>query len=245
MSYKKLIDGFHLFKRDYYQSDKSESYKNLIEQGQKPEMLVLACSDSRIDPAILTNSDPGEFFAIRNVAALVPPYNNGGLLHGTSSAIEYAVRHLGVKHIIILGHAECGGAKALAKNDFRATDNHNFQFLHHWLDIGKQAKENVFGILKNTDEEKKIRALEQALILTSMANLLSFPWIKTKCDRSELQIHGWYFDMKEGNLLEYDTKKEQFCTIGSDSITDNPPLNTEPNLENFLQNYTCPNCCSS
>ncbi|GJL85408.1 MAG: carbonic anhydrase [Micavibrio sp.] len=242
MPYKKLIDGFHLFQKEYTSSEKGAYYKKLIGREQKPETLVIACSDSRIDPAILTHSDPGEFFGIRNVAALVPPYNNAGLLRGTSSAIEYAVRHLEIKHIVILGHEGCGGVNALATGNYQATSNHNYQFLHHWLDIGAKAKEEVSHKLHDAQDEVKTRALEQATILVSMENLLSFPWIKDKCDREELQIHGWYFDKSEGQLLEYNAKNELFEKVGDSEaapffLKDKPNLNTF--LKNYMQNCAC------
>jgi carbonic anhydrase len=235
--YKKLIDGFHRFQQGYLESEKGKEYQDLVEHGQKPETLVIACSDSRIDPAILTHSDPGEFFAVRNVAALVPPYNNAGTLHGTSSAIEYAVRHLEVKHIVILGHSSCGGVNALATDNYQATNHHNFQFLHDWLNIGMKAKEQVFTKFECSSDAEKMRILEQATILISIEILLSFPWIKDKCDREELQIHGWYFDMTEGQLLEYDAENTFFEKIAPTGGI--PPfLKNKPDLDTFLKNYT-------
>ncbi len=241
MPYKKLIDGFRLFQEEYIHSEKGDYYKNLVEHGQKPDTLVIACSDSRIDPAILTHSDPGEFFAVRNVAALVPPYNNGGKLRGTSSAIEYGVRHLEVGHIVVLGHAGCGGVNALATDNYQVTNNHDFQFLRDWLNIGAQAKEQVFQRFECSSDAEKIRALEQATILVSIENLLSFPWIKDKCDREELQIHGWYFDMEEGQLLEYTPINSCFEKIGC-SESGATFLKAKPDLDIFLENYTqsCP-----
>lgn len=244
MPYKKLVEGFYHFQKDYFKSEKKLQYQELVEEGQKPETLVIACSDSRIDPAILTNSDPGEFFAIRNVAALVPPYKSTSVLRGTSSAIEYAVRFLEVKHIVILGHSGCGGINALATGNYQVGNNHNFQFLNRWLGIGEKAKEEVFKKFHCSHEEEKIRILEQATILTSMENLLCFPWIKDKCDREELQIHGWYFDMITGELLEYNTEQKAFEKI---NYSDTPPvfLREAPDLSAFLENYTKNCACSS
>ncbi len=246
MTYKKLIDGFHIFQKDYYESEDNAFYKELAEHGQKPETLVIACSDSRIDPAILTQCDPGDLFAIRNVAALVPEYNNKrGLLRGTSSAIEYAVRHLEVKHIVILGHSGCGGVEALATGNFQATSNHSFQFLHHWLNIGTETKEGVFKTMTDVNEEERTCILGQALILNSLANLLSFPWIKDKCEREELQIHGWYFDLLKGKLLEYDPKEKLFDDIHHSEASAHF-LKDKPALADFLKNYsgTCSCSCS-
>lgn len=234
MTYSKLISGFHLFQDNYLQSE--NNYQDLVENGQRPETLVIACSDSRIDPAILTSSDPGEFFAIRNVAALVPPYNNGGKLRGTSSAIEYAVRFLKVKHIIILGHSGCGGINALATDNYQVGNNHNFQFLHDWLNIGLKAKEEVFQKFECSSEEETNSILGQATILTSIENLLTFPWIKDKCNREELQIHGWYFQMSKGELLEYNNIESAFKEIAYNKIS-TEFLKENPNLAEFLENY--------
>lgn len=237
MPYKKLIEGFEKFREDYFRSDKRVAYQKLVEEGQKPETLVIACSDSRIDPAILTNSNPGEFFAVRNVAALVPPYNNGGLLRGTSSAIEFAVRQLQVKHIVILGHAGCGGINALATGNYQATENHRFQFLHHWLNIAGQAKDAIYTQLKTAPETEKIRALEQAAIVVSLENLLSFPWIKARHDSGSLHIHGWYFDMKTGALLEYNPAQGSFENITSRTEISPAPDNADY-LIRFLEHYS-------
>jgi len=236
MPYKKLIAGFHIFKKNYFQSKDKELYQNLVDHGQKPETLIIACSDSRIDPAILTHSTPGDFFAIRNVAALVPPCNNTGILHGTSSAIEYAVRQLKVGHIVILGHAGCGGVNALATENYKAIDNNDFQFLHHWLGIAATAKEKVYNVLGEADDSTKTKALEQASILVSMENLLSFPWIKDKYTAKEVQIHGWYFDMKKGDLLEYNPATFRFEEARQHDSTE-ALLEEGLNIDSFLKNY--------
>ena len=241
MSYKELINGFNHFQEEYKNTAKGKMYKELAENGQKPETLVIACSDSRIDPAILTHSAPGEFFAIRNVAALVPPYKSASVLRGTSSAIEYAVRHLGVKHIVILGHAGCGGIQALATGNYRVGNNHNFQFLDRWLGIGQEAKDEVYKKFECSDDDEKIKVLEQASIIVSMNNLLSFPWIKDKCERKEILIHGWYFDMLNAELFEYCLAEEQFKPI-EQTDTNHSYLTNLQSLEKFLESYTrtCP-----
>lgn len=241
MPYKKLKKGFYAFRDAYFLSGKNDLYKRLVKEGQKPETLVIACSDSRIDPAILTQSDPGDFFAVRNVAALVPPYRCGGLLRGTSSAIEYAVRFLGISNIIILGHTGCGGVNALASNTYKAVDDQDFEFLRHWLNIGQEARNAVFETLVQASPEEKIRALEQAVILVSMSNLMSFPWIKERCSAGLLQIHGWHFDMAEGRILEYDPEKALFLDIDPDAAP-TPLLAEQMSLVGFLRN--CAKACS-
>ena len=196
MTYKKLIAGFHQFKETYFNSNKRVDYKKLVEEGQTPETLVIACSDSRIDPAIVTSSSPGEFFAVRNVGALVPPYDNGGMLHGTSSAIGYAVRILKVKHVVVFGHAHCGGVEALANREGRAYGE--YEFLDGWLSIGQEAKDEVDKRLEKHSPPQKIIALEQAVIVASLENLLTFPWLREAYERGDLELHGWYFDLTQG-----------------------------------------------
>lgn len=153
------------------------------------------------------------------------------------------MRHLEVKHIVILGHAGCGGINALATGNYQATSNHNFQFLHHWLNIGSEAKEKVHALLNDMPEQQKIKALEQVSILVSMENLLSFPWIKSKHSGGDIQIHGWYFDMTAGELLEYSEKDMLFEKINPRKTSADSSKN-KPDLDTFLKNYKQLYACS-
>lgn len=207
MSLEKLIDGFQGFRTAYF--GLSDCYKNLVSAGQSPEALVIACSDSRNDPALLTRSEPGDIFVVRNVAALVPPYHPDNSLHGTSAAIEFAVRGLKVKNIVVLGHALCGGIQALAgpepgEPSPAASVGPDFEFLSHWIAIGSQARTHVARIMDGQPRPVRLQALEQAAILTSLNNLMTFPWISTAVEAKTLALHGWYFDMVNGALLAYD-----------------------------------------
>ena len=225
------------FQSDFLQSKKGENFYKLVRDGQNPETLFIACSDSRIDPAILTQSDPGEFFSIRNVAAFVPPYKNEGFLNGTSSAIEYAVRFLKVKHIVVMGHADCGGIQALATDNFELEGEDDFEFLQEWLKLGKAAQSAIWDNINSQNNERKIRTLEQASILISLLNLLTYPWIKSKYDNNDLQIHGWYFEMAKGQLLEYCFEQNQFEEIKENRPHEN--LFIQPSLSNFLKINSC------
>ena len=112
---KKLIEGFQRFRAHHYERD-GTPFQQLVSQGQSPKIMVIACCDSRVDPAIITDSDPGDLFVVRNVANLVPPFEQGGGYHGTSAALEFAVRCLNVQHVIVMGHEHCGGIRALLGN---------------------------------------------------------------------------------------------------------------------------------
>lgn len=214
MHLKKLIEGYKQFHRDYYKDDPAV-YEKLVKEGQAPEVLMVACSDSRTDPALVTNSMPGDLFVVRNVAAIIPPYEQGGGYHGVSAAIEFAVRSLEVSHIVVLGHALCGGALALAN---RETTCKHYEFLENWISIGAPALQEIETELKDAGPEIKQRALEQALVVTSLKNLMTFPWVAEKVESGKIILHGWYFDIQSGKLMEFDPDTHTFKTITSHSV---------------------------
>ena len=178
-----LLEGYKKFYQKYFV--KEDIYKNLATI-QAPKSLVICCSDSRVDPAILLNCKPGEIFVVRNIGNLVPPYTPANdELHGVSAAIEYAITHLKVKNIIIIGHSNCGGIKALLALDSNSPKN----FINNWVNIARNAKEN-------NDLEKTCNNS----INISINNLKTFPIIKEKLENKELEIHGWKFSLETGKL---------------------------------------------
>ena len=202
------IEGFGRFKQDWY---KTRSQAKRVFGSQNPQVLVVACSDSRVDPAILFDCDPGDFFMIRNVASLVPPYVKDSSFHGISAAVEYAVRQLKVSDIIVLGHTNCGGIDALMKE--HSPDHEvDTEFLKQWLDIAYPAYLRV-NVMAHVDEEAKHRACERESILVSLGNLLTFPWLKERVDKQELFIHGWYFNMEAGALERWDPQEKGFVPL--------------------------------
>lgn len=209
MPFKKFLDGYKSFHKDYFRSG-DDTYKTLVRDGQSPETLVIACSDSRTDPAIVLNSKPGDLFVVRNVAAIVPPYKSDSLHHGTSAAIEFAVRGLKVKHILIMGHSLCGGVNALATHGESCA---GFEFLPQWVAIGAPALETVETELKGASPALRRRALEQAMVLVSLQNLMTFPWISERVQAGEIDLHGWYLDIADGHLLQYDPAEGVFKDI--------------------------------
>jgi carbonic anhydrase len=194
-----------VFQNDYFGPD--SSHFEPLKQGQNPRTMLIGCSDSRVDPAILTNSAPGDLFMVRNVANLVPPYQLDDALHGVSAALEFAVCHLEVEHIIVLGHSHCGGIKALMDGTCGCKGG---GFISHWMSIATPARDQILAELHDKDAELQCRAAEQAAILLSLENLHSFPFIDERILSGRLSLHGWYFDLDQGELLEYHARKGSF-----------------------------------
>jgi carbonic anhydrase len=201
----RLLAGFRSFRAAYYEQ-RPERIRNLVENGQKPEVLLIACSDSRVDPAILTNSEPGDLFVVRNVANLVPPYMPDGAYHGTSAAVEYAVRDLGVAHAIVLGHSGCGGVQALMRSV--SSNPGTREFVAPWVSIARCACDSVPE--GGEGDLSEANMVEQATVRCSVNNLMTFPWLKEKVLTEELTLHGWWFDITNGILWGLDIKTGQF-----------------------------------
>ena len=179
-----------------------------IKLGQHPQALVIACSDSRVDPAILTDSHLGDMFVVRNVANLVPPCEQSEANQGVSAAIQFAVCQLKVKQIIVLGHAHCGGINALmrGRGDHAAKDD----YLGKWVRIAEPARQQVKQVLTHKTLEEQCKACEMAAILISLDNLMAFPFVAEAVRAGELSLHGWYFDLDAGALLGYDSLSGTF-----------------------------------
>ena len=182
--------------------------KELVEKGQKPEILFVGCSDSRVTPDLMLDTKPGDMFILRNVGTFVPPSNPDDDYHGSSSAIEYAVSVLEVKHIIVCGHSHCGACKSLYQN---LNDSPNLIHVKKWLELGKRAKEyTLLAIQDKSDKEKLYRATERISIVHQMENLLTFPYIEKKVKAGEIQIHGWYYKIEDGTIEYYDGEECSF-----------------------------------
>ena len=201
----RLTSGFRRFQHRWY--DPEEQLFQTLKNGQNPLALVIACCDSRVDPVLLTDCRPGDLFVVRNVANLVPPYAPDGGRHGVSAALEYAVKHLGVQDIIIMGHACCGGIQALVSG---AEGSERDEFIGPWVDVARHALEKVDEAMPGADETDRARACELWNVRLSLENLLTFPWVKSAVDEGRLSLHGWYFDLQSGELLEYDASHEAF-----------------------------------
>jgi len=205
---ERFIAGFRTFQKDYFGPE--VSLFEPLKQGQSPKVMVIGCSDSRVDPAILTNSAPGEIFTVRNVANLVPPCEEDGGRHGVSAALEFAVCQLEVEHIIVLGHSQCGGINALMSGDCGCNGR---SFISRWMSIAEQARQKVLAELPDKDPKQQQRAAEQAAILLSLENLRSFPFIDERVNTGAIALHGWYFDIATGELLEYQSDSNAYQKI--------------------------------
>ena len=206
----KLTNGFRVFREGPFQ-DQRATYEALVDQGQKPKIVVVACSDSRVDPAIVLQADPGDLFIVRNVANLVPPYEREGHYHGTSSALEYAVQHLDVEHIIVLGHAHCGGVRSLFKK--RAQESDGNHFVPVWMSLVESAYLRVEGTMPDAPLKVKARACEQSAVLVSLENLMTFPFIRQRVGDGRLRLHGWHIDIRTCDLHVYDPARQQFEAV--------------------------------
>lgn len=208
---EKLVAGFGRFQQRYYQRER-QLFEPLVRQGQSPKVMIIACCDSRVDPAIITDCDPGDLFVVRNVANLVPPYETGGSYHGTSAALEFAVRTLRVAHVVVLGHSQCGGIRALVDGT-----GERGGFIAPWMEIAASARDAVAARLPDASPEEHVCAVEQGGIQVSLANLRTFPWIAQAVERGELRLHGWYFDIKAGALLRYDETIDAFRPLTAEA----------------------------
>jgi len=204
-----LLAGFGRFQDKYFRQE-PELFDRLRKR-QQPRAMVIACCDSRVDPAMLTGADPGDLFVVRNVANLVPPYRNGAEMPGIRADIEFGVKGLAVEHIVVLGHSSCGGIRALMDGE-GITENH-YEFIGAWVSIARQARERVMRELAHESEAVKVKACEQWAIHLSLDNLMSFPWIRERVDRGELLLHGWYFDIDRGELLGYSKQTDSFAPL--------------------------------
>ena len=193
MPIQRLIDGFKAFREEYY-GNRPDFFRGLVERGQSPDVMVIACSDSRVNPSIIAKAEPGELFVVRNVANLVPPFKPDSSYHGTSAAIEFAVRDLKVHDIIVLGHSHCGGIRRLCENYDGPKDRH---FVNSWMSIIQVAGED------GVQGEERLRHVEREAVKISLNNLLTFPWLRDRVEAGDLELHGWLFDLEEGTLLKH------------------------------------------
>jgi carbonic anhydrase len=205
---QRLIDGYGAFASGRLQSEQGR-YRELAERGQKPEIMVIGCIDSRVSPEVIFDAGPGELLVVRNVGNLVPPYQPDSMYHGVSAALEFGVGALQVKHIVVLGHAHCGGVKAFADD---AEPIFPGDFIGRWMTLMAPAAEKV-GPRGNRTEAEYITLLEQASVVNSLANLTTFPRIRAMVEAGTVKLHGAYFGVATGELSVLDEVSGEFWPI--------------------------------
>ncbi|MDA0782889.1 MAG: carbonic anhydrase [Proteobacteria bacterium] len=217
--YKRLIAGHKEFRKKYFGKE-FEEYREWASKYQKPQVMFISCSDSRVNPAILTNSSLGDIFNVSNVANIVPPYKEScNTHHSTSSAIEFAVKHLKVKHIIVMGHSYCGGVNAMyTMKDKCEETSKGFSFINPWVDIISGVRNIVKERLPDAPLEEQLRLCERRSVLVSIDNLMSFPFIKEAVEAKKLYLHGWYFNIAEASLYEYNRDSDKFETVVKENV---------------------------
>ncbi len=206
---ERFLSGFRRFQENYFGED-SQLFREL-KRGQHPATMVIGCSDSRVDPVTLTGCEPGELFVVRNVANLVPPCEDEEhhTHHSVSAALEFAVQSLKVERIIVLGHANCGGIRALMQDE----GEQNRGYLAKWLSIAAPVREHVREHYADCDPASQVAIAERASILVSLDNLLSYPWLRERVTAGQLTLTGWYFDINDGALHGFDLATRQFMPL--------------------------------
>jgi carbonic anhydrase len=190
----RLLEGYRRFRAEVWPADRVR-YEALSRHGQRPETLVVGCSDSRVDPQTVFGAAPGELFEVRNVAGLVPPYHPDADYHGTSAALEYGVRVLGVARIVVLGHSQCGGVRAMVEGSPEQARD----FVEPWMRIAEPARRALAGHGVAGD---RLERGEAEVVRLSLANLRTFPWIEAAVAAGRLQLAGFRFDIATGVLAE-------------------------------------------
>ena len=202
-----LIQGYRRF-REHGWSPELERWRELRE-GQQPEIMIIACSDSRVDPAQIFDTHPGEMFVVRNVAAMVPPFEPTPGLHGVSAALEFAVQVLKVKEIVVMGHGMCGGCRAALTQELQGSEPGEGGFIADWIRLLDDAREPIAREYGTTGRQAE-RAMEQAGVKVSLANLRTFPCIRRKERDGELKLRGAFFAISDGVLHLLDESTGDF-----------------------------------
>ena len=205
-NFKKIIQGYKNFKKKYAHGNKS-IMKYLSINGQKPETMVVACCDSRADPALILQCDPGDLFVVRNVANIVPPYEKDMMHHGTSAALEFGICYLKVKNLILLGHSQCGGIQALFSNDNLPQND----FITNWVSLI-----NIPTCIG--EKETNFDNYAKLVLKKSYKNCMTFPWINNKVISKDLAIHLWFFDIKTGQIFTYSPTHNEYQLLDAKSV---------------------------
>ena len=211
---QRLIDGYNAFAGDRLQREQNR-YRELAERGQSPQFMVIGCCDSRVSPEVIFDARPGELFVVRNVANLIPPYSPDGAYHGVSAALEFGVGALRVKHIVVLGHAHCGGVRAYAEEHAPLSPG---DFIGRWMSLLAPAAKKV-GARGDATAADYLKRLEQASVINSLDNLMTFPRLAKLIEKGKIATHGAYFGVATGDLSVLDRASGQFKPIERTGVT--------------------------
>ena len=206
-----LIEGYRRFRENGWEP-RRERWAALKE-GQEPRIMVIACADSRTDPALVFDADPGEIFTVRNIAAMVPPFETTPGHHGVSAALEFAVQFLKVREIVVMGHGMCGGCKAALTQSVHGTEPGNGGFIADWIDLLDEARAEVVA-KHGTEGRAAERAMEEAGVKVSLANLRTFPCVKELEAQGRLKLRGAFFAISDGVLHLLDEETGEFAPVG-------------------------------
>jgi len=205
-----LIAGFNAFHCEYTE-DRQGKYRELAQYGAHSKILAIACCDSRVDPAIITNSRAGDLMVVRNIANLVPPFAPNGAFLETQAALEFAVCYLKVEHIIVLGHSRCGGIRSLL---VRLLDDFDTEhLLDQWTVVAEPAARAVLAEMPDEDLDEQACACSRRALAASLANLRTYPWIAQALAKGKLRLHAWYFNLSNGDLERLHPEEQRFESL--------------------------------
>ena len=202
-----MIDGYRRFRETGWARER-DRWSELAE-GQSPKVMIIACSDSRVEPAIIFDASPGEMFVVRNVANLAPPYETTGGYHGVSAALEFAVTQLEVEEVVVLGHGFCGGCAAALTRQFEGAASGEGRFIGNWVSMLAAARERVRAEHEELDRDAFL-AMELEAVKVSLANLRTFPFVAEREAAAKLSLHGCHFSIAEGRLYMLDEAEDTF-----------------------------------
>ena len=205
----KLVEGYRRWREEGWVNERARWDE--LAQGQSPQTMIIACSDSRVDPATIFGTVPGEVFVVRNIANLVPPFETGGGRHGVSAALEFAVTQLKVSEIVVMGHGACGGVAAALNRTFEGAKAGEGGFIAHWIDVLDDARDRVIAEYGTGPEA--IRALELETVKTSLANLRTFPFVQEAEAAGTLRLRGALFAISDGCLHTLDEASGLFSPV--------------------------------
>jgi carbonic anhydrase len=203
---KEFVAGHSAFQQVKFKKNE-ERFKQLVKEGQNPKALFIGCSDSRVMPGMITNSQPGDLFVVRNIGNFIPPFKPDADYHATAAAIEYAVSVLEISDIIVCGHSHCGAIESLYQEIEATPENiHTIK----WLELGEEAKTEALKYFTKENKDELLRCTEQLSIPFQINNLLSYPAVKHAVERGELFLHGWYYHIEDGLIEYYDDEIQEF-----------------------------------